>query len=129
MSNKTVGNQFEKEFCEMLGRNGFWVHNFQQNKDGQPADVIVVKGDRTWLIDCKVCENDRFSLSRIEPNQHTAMRYWERVTAYCGYFALKTSDGIYIIPYSTFGYLTKASLSLDEIRQYGMEVEEWIQSW
>ena len=43
MSNKKIGNDFEKELCEVLAEYGFWVHNFTQNQDGQPADIIAVK--------------------------------------------------------------------------------------
>lgn len=73
MVNKTLGNHFEGELCELLAENGFWAHNLAQNQAGQPADVIAVKNDVAILIDCKVCSNDRFSLSRIEDNQEMAM--------------------------------------------------------
>ena len=97
-SNKTIGNSFEAELCELLAENGFWAHNLAQNQTGQPADVIAVKNDIAYLIDCKVCENDRFPFSRIEDNQESAMTLWEmRGNANC-YFALKDShDEIYMV--------------------------------
>lgn len=97
-SNKATGNSFEAELCELLAEHGFWAHNMAQNQTGQPADVIAVKNDIAYLIDCKVCLNDRFSLSRIEPNQEGAMTLWEmRGNANC-YFAIKDSQGeIYMV--------------------------------
>ena len=77
MSNRSKGNAFEAEFCEMLAKSGFWVHNMAQNAAGQPADVIAVRSYEHYLIDCKVCQNNKFSVSRIEPNQHHAMRHWK----------------------------------------------------
>lgn len=60
MTNKKLGNDFEKELCEMLSEWGYWCHNMAQNAAGQPADVIAVKGKTAYLIDCKVCSNNRF---------------------------------------------------------------------
>ena len=57
-SNKQAGNAFERSFCEMLFSKGFWVHNFAQNRDGQPADVIAVRNGIAYLIDCKVCSGE-----------------------------------------------------------------------
>lgn len=58
-TNRKIGNSFETEFCELLFQHGFWCHNMAQNAAGQPADVIAVKGKTAYLIDCKVCSNNR----------------------------------------------------------------------
>ena len=52
------------------------------------------------LIDCKVCQNNRFPLSRIEGNQEGAMTVWEaRGNEHC-YFAMKLSDDrIYMVSF------------------------------
>lgn len=92
-SNKATGNDFEAELCDLLANNKFWAHNMAQNQTGQPADVIAVKKDIAYLIDCKVCQNDRFSFSRIEPNQEAAMTLWEQRGNVNCYFALKDSRG------------------------------------
>ena len=97
MSNRSNGHRFEQEFCQMLFEEGFWVHNMAQNQAGQPADVIAVRNQIAYLIDCKVCENDEFPLSRIEPNQRSAMDLWERCGNGSGWLALKTSEGVYMI--------------------------------
>ena len=77
MNNKQAGNDFEKEFCEILSKDGFWAHFMGGNRNGQPADIIAVRSKKAYLIDAKDCKNDRFVLSRIEDNQHMAMRCWE----------------------------------------------------
>lgn len=101
MVNRTLGNHFEQELCELLAQNGFWAHNMAQNQAGQPADVIAVKNGLPVLIDCKVCSGDRFLLSRIEENQETAMSLWgNRGNRWC-YFAIKFSSGeIYMVPFT-----------------------------
>ena len=93
MSNKKIGNDFEQAFCEELADYGFWVHNFTQNKDGQPADVIAVRKGKAYLIDCKVCsDGEPFALSRIEENQELAMTLWESCGNGSGWFAIYFAD-------------------------------------
>ena len=55
MSNKSAGMQFEREFAARLAAEGFWVHRFQDNKNGQPCDVIVARNGEAYLFDCKDC--------------------------------------------------------------------------
>lgn len=126
VSNRCMGNTFESDFCEMLSAKGFWCHNLKQNVSGQPADVIAVKDGKAFLIDCKVCEKDAFPLSRIESNQKTAMTYWRLCGNGNGWFALKTSQGVYMIEYDeNFIYFKKKSMSLDDIKAYGTPLERW----
>ena len=91
--NRTTGGRFEQELSHILAENGFWVHVMQQNKAGQPADLIAVKGRFHTLIDCKVCENGYFPFDRIEENQRSAMKMFFRKTGELCYFALKMPDG------------------------------------
>ena len=77
MTNKKIGNDFESDFCEILFENGFWTHNLAQNASGQPADVIAARNGKTYLIDCKVCSNRGFALSRMEENQDLSMELWK----------------------------------------------------
>ena len=53
MGNKKAGSAFEKLFVEYLTDAGFWVHIFQDNKNGQPCDVIAAKDGQAYLFDCK----------------------------------------------------------------------------
>ena len=51
MSNKKLGNKFENEFADILADEfGFWVHLLNQNKSGQPADIIAVKNIKSFLF-------------------------------------------------------------------------------
>ena len=100
MNNRKIGSQFEQELCNELAKNGWWAHFLSQNQTGQPADVIAVRNNVAVLIDCKVCADNRFALSRIECNQEGAMTLWKATgNAYC-YFAMKLNDDrIYMVPF------------------------------
>jgi len=130
--NKTLGNQFEAEFCGRLAEYGFWAHNLAQNQEGQPADVIAVKGDKAALIDCKVCLNNSFPFSRVEPNQESAMTLWEQCGNSEAYFALRLRDwNTYMIP---FDYICNLQLigktALNESLIRGCQtLEEWVESY
>lgn len=129
MSNKSDGNTFEKEFAELLGQNGFWVHNLQQNVFGQPADIIAARNGKTFLIDCKVCANDTFCLSRIEENQALAMNHWQKCGNGTGWFALKFTSEIYMVPYPIFKLYKekKGNITLGEkdIKRH-FRIGQWI---
>lgn len=127
-SNRKLGNDFESEFCEILAEHGFWVHNFALKKSGQPADVIAVKNKTANLIDCKVCENDEFPLSRIEENQRLSMELWENCGNGRGWFALKTSKGICVTQLSDLLELgkTKKTLSLSDMLDTSFSLKEWL---
>lgn len=127
VSNKRLGNSFEQEFCQALFDKGFWVHNMAQKAEGQPADVIAVRNGTAHLIDCKVCHNDTFQLSRIEENQRSAMKLWTD----CGngyattWFALKTSEGVYMVPYHALIKAKRGSLNLKSIVNLGIHLTWW----
>lgn len=131
MSNKKEGTKFETELCSLLAEHGWWSHNLSQNQAGQPADVIAVKNNIAVLIDCKVCSNNRFPLSRIEGNQEGAMTMWEtRGNLYC-YFAMKLTDGsIYMVHYDAL-YMRqlhdKGTITEKEFPAYPT-FEQWIKN-
>lgn len=132
MGNRKTGNAFESEFCEMLFNEGFWVHNLTQNKAGQPADVIAVKNRKALLIDCKVCKDNSFPLSRIEPNQHTAMSLWNQSGNGNGWFALRLNDGsVYMLDHDLMRAFSVGSSTINEdsIRHYGQGFERWVERW
>nr|DAD70991.1 MAG TPA: hypothetical protein [Siphoviridae sp. ct5d86] len=128
MSNKKIGNDFESEFCEILSKNGFWVHNLAQNQTGQPADVIAVRDGGSFLIDCKVCSTGRFQLKRIEENQQLAMQHWLDMGNDEAWFALKVNDEILMIPYRRLLYAKERQsiLNIDEIYERGVLLEDWV---
>ena len=122
-SNKKLGNNFESAFCKILFEEGFWCHNLAQNQTGQPADVIAVRNGKAYLIDCKV-----FVFSRIEDNQHTAMKAWKESGNKKGWFALLCSDHIFMLDYDTLKRLseTQSSISYSEMCFYGCVLNEWM---
>lgn len=128
MNNKKAGNEFEKELCDKLAMDRFWVHFMLGHK--QPADIIAVRNERAYLIDAKDCKNDRFVLSRIEDNQRMAMRYWELCGNNQGLFALRTSAGaVYMLRYGVVQVLELAgvkSLDILDIKKYCVKYEEWL---
>ena len=128
MNNKQAGTEFEREFCEILAIDGFWSHFMGGNRNGQPADIIAVRNGRAYLIDAKDCQNDRFVLSRIEDNQHMAMRCWEICGNNQGLFALKTSKGVYMLTYGMVQVLEMAdikSLNMKSIELYSITYDVW----
>ena len=93
--NRSTGGRFEQELSQTLAEHGFWVHVMQQNKSGQPADIIAVKKKFHTLIDCKLISDDKgFPFERIEENQRLAMKLFTRKGGELCYFALKLPDGV-----------------------------------
>ena len=128
MNNKQAGNEFEREFCEILSKDGFWAHLMGGSKNGAHAEIIAVRNEKAYLIDAKDCQNDRFVLSRIEANQDTAMRYWELCGNNQGLFALNTSKGVYMLTYGMVQVLEMAdikSLNMQAIEKYCVRYEDW----
>ena len=130
MSNKSLGNSFESEFCELLFENGFWCHNLAQNSSGQPADVIAVKDGEAFLIDCKVCSRGSFALSRIEENQELSMELWHECGNGVGWFALKFDEDIYMVAHDDMRNLkvTQSVITQSDAEIYGYTIEEWLWS-
>lgn len=131
MSNRKLGNDFETELCDILSGYGFWVHLMRQDNSGQPADIIAVKNKVSYLIDAKVCSNNKFPLSRVEENQDLAMELWRECGNGIGWFALKLNEfdsRIYMLSH----YIMKSykdrqsSLSAQEIHELGIPIEKWV---
>ena len=109
-TNRKDGLQFESELCEKLAEFGWWAHNAAQTAAGQPADVIAVRCDIAVLIDCKVCSGDKFLMSRVEPNQESAMSLWDERGNEYAYFALKYGDNIYMMHYNDYLLLKRENV-------------------
>lgn len=112
---------------EMLHGRGFWVHLFQGNAYGQPADIIAVKNGKAYLIDAKDCKTNNFVLSRIEVNQELAMCAFQKKSRTDSYFALQTSYGVYMVKLSQLleARKAKSKLSYKEITELAITFEEW----
>ena len=128
MTNKKLGNDFESQFCDILFENGFWVHNFAQNQDGQPADVIAARNGKTYLIDCKVCSVRGFALSRMEENQDLSMELWKATGNGEGWFAVLIGEQIVMIPHFTVKALRAKQSYMNELelREYGTPLGKWV---
>ena len=99
-NNKKEGTQFEKDFASILAEHWFWVHLFQDNKNGQPCDIVAARNGHTYLFDCKDCKNNQFKLSWMEENQLNAMHLFEMTGNSRGKFAIRFSeDEIYLVDY------------------------------
>ena len=130
--NRSVGGRFEQELAEILAANGFWCHVMQQNKAGQPADIIAVKGKFHTLIDCKVIsDNKGFSTTEARENQRLAMKKFHSIGKEMCYFALRLPDGsIYFLPftviYTVEHVLRQRVISEKTIREHLMPLEGWL---
>lgn len=95
------GLEFEAQFALYLRSLGYWVYRIPTKHQGQPADIFAARDGRAMLIDCKVCEKDRFSLARIEDNQRCAMEAWEKAKNGKAWFVIRTpNDGLWRVPHS-----------------------------
>ena len=128
MNNKKMGNAFEAELCEILSDSGFWVHPMRQDNSGQPADIIAVRNKVSYLIDAKVCSDNKFNLSRVEENQDLAMEHWSSCGNGIGWFALKTDYGVFMLShYVIKAYLNRqSSLSMQDIIDLGLPLRKWV---
>ena len=100
---------------------------------GRPADVIAAKNRITYLIDCKVCSDGSFRLSRMEENQRRAMNLWTETGNGSGWFALKMPDeSIYmmfmdlLLRWEAAG---RSEVTEEEIRRIGVQLEEWLETF
>lgn len=127
--NKKLGNDFEKELSEILYDAGYWVHLLNQNKNGQPADIIAVKNGKAYLIDAKVCSHDLFDFRRVEDNQQLAMDMWIERGGNEPYFALKARNEVYMVAYTTVIDLIRKGnkqLNLENMNKYGTRLATWL---
>lgn len=131
--NRSIGTRFEAELCEILGKNGFWAHNMQQNSAGQPADIIAIRGAYHVLIDCKHIAGDKgFPFSQIRDNQREAMKMFQRRCGQLCYFAFKLPDDtIWLVTLERMDTLAnrgKTRLTDEEIRTQTWSLESWLES-
>lgn len=100
VSNKKIGSDFEKKVCELLSKDGWWVHFIEPKQSGaQPFDIIAVRDGRAIAIDCKTCVSNRFSIDRLEYNQVFAFEKWLACGNSEPYVVVEHNDDIYIVPY------------------------------
>jgi Holliday junction resolvase len=128
MSNKKSGTDFEREFCKLAAKEGFWAHMLTANANGQPSDAIISKNGIPVLIDCKDCEHDVFPISRIEENQELAMKRWLETGNQHAFFALNVRAGVVMVHFNVIQALKKRgymSLNSDQIVKIGRVFKDW----
>lgn len=131
MSNKAMGNSFERQLCNLLSKHGFWAHCMTQNASGQPADIIAVKRTYHTLIDCKVVSGERFLFSRAEDNQRSAMdSFYIRTGIYCWFALLLPNGEIRFLSHRTLQRLefleNMHSISDTQMANFTWSFEEWM---
>lgn len=100
MNNKKLGTAFEREVCEVLAAEGYWVHFITPDARGaQPFDIIAVRDGSAVAIDCKTCVADTFSIKRLEFNQIFAFERWLRCGNDMPWIMIKHDGQIYKITY------------------------------
>ena len=129
--NRTQGGRFEQELAQKLYEAGFWAHVIQQNKAGQPADIICCKGLYSALIDAKLRSTEGgFPLRRVEENQRYAMKRFTDRTGNACWFAVKLADGEIHMISSLFVFdmiqHDRSAISEDFIRGYTMTFDKWL---
>lgn len=132
MSNKAIGTRFEQDFIAILSENRFWVHRFQENKNGQPCDVVAARDGKAYLFDCKSCEGTFFRLDRMEENQICAMDLFDRTGNGKGMFAIRFREDstVYLVPYDRLLELKKAGfgrINATVCRLQGMTLSDWLE--
>lgn len=109
VNRKKIGNEYEKMLCDLFSSLGYWCHNFAYGVNGQPCDIIAIKGeDKHFLIDVKHCDGDVFSFSRIEPNQRGCFKF----AKYCG--IMNTGFAIWFKKENKFKWLSYWTLEVLE---------------
>ena len=99
-SNKSIGTAFEREVCDLLARNGYWVHFIVPDARGaQPFDIIAMKDGIAHAIDCKTNVANTFNYSRLEENQIMAFEKWIKCGGTMPIIAVKHNGRIYAIEY------------------------------
>lgn len=98
-NNKVLGNNFEKEYANLLSKNGYWVTFLtpHQHTGSQPCDLIAIKNNKAILIDCKTCNTHFFPTGRIEENQRQAYKKYSKCKNTHFILAIKYNNKIYEI--------------------------------
>ena len=125
MNNKRLGTEFEREVCDILNRDGWWVHFMSPDNTGsQPFDIVACKNARCVAIDCKTSESHIFRFDRLEWNQVLAFDKWIECGNKCPLLFVKHKDKIRIVPYLAFKFSGKIPLGACEVYS-----NDFLQRW
>lgn len=119
ISNKKIGSEFEREFCDLLKQMGYWVHFINPDRTGsQPFDVIACRNNKAYAFDCKTCEAPVFNISRLEDNQIMAFDKWIKCHNDYAFIAVKHKGLVMLIDYTELK--AKRSIRLADARWFGI---------
>ena len=122
MNNKLIGNEFEKEVCQILASHGWWVHFINPDRKGaQPFDIIAVKDEEAGAIDCKTSARPIFPYTRLEDNQVNAFEKWLACGNDNAVLIIKYNGHIYCIDYQVLKKYGKVDLRLEQPWEYDYE--------
>ena len=114
MNNKRRGMTFEKEFAQLLSKNGFWAR--LDKGTAQTCDILASRNNISYLFECKTCKEDYFDIRRVEDNQSMSRLKFKECSNDEAYFVYKVKDNI---------YLSKEAIKTPS---KGTEWGEWIES-
>ena len=124
MNNKRLGTEFEREVCEILKKDGYWVHFMTPDASGaQPFDIIAAKFDHAVAIDCKTSQSHIFRLDRLEDNQIMAFDKWLECGNNSPILFVKHKNKIRIVPYRSLECAGK--LYLESCTEYSKDRFYW----
>lgn len=133
MNNKRLGMGFEREVCEQLRKDGYWVHFITPDARGaQPFDIVAARYGVAFAIDCKTSKEHIFRIDRLEDNQIMAFEKWLACGNTEPFLFVKYNDDIKLVAYSTLKSLSKINLDtcqsyfgiMGGIVEYGRGVEQ-----
>ena len=114
MNNKKLGTEFEREVCELLANNGYWVHFLApDNRGAQPFDIIAVKDGLAMAVECKTLSDSQkyFSIDRLEDNQIFAFERWLKCGNIMPFIFIKHGAKTFVIPWERLK--TERSIKLE----------------
>ena len=111
MNNKRLGTEFEREVCDILNRDGWWVHFISPDARGaQPFDIIACRDARCIVADCKTSKDHIFRINRLEWNQILAFDKWIECGNKCPILIVKFGDCIKFVSYNELKIYGKVDL-------------------
>lgn len=125
MNNKKLGTAFEKELCEYLKNNGWWVHFISpDNRGAQPFDIIAVKDGMACAIECKTLADSEhvFTIKRLQENQIYAFRHWNKCGNIDPFIFVKWRNKVAVIQYDDL--LKHQRVRVEE----HISIEDWDES-
>lgn len=125
MSNKKIGNTWEKECLQILGNNGFFATKLQEKSDGAPFDIVATKDNIFFAIESKEIQNNsKFPISRIEPNQRASYNRLSKVNSNNYFFFFKCPDGNFVLHAND---VICSELKNIEVKN-GIKLENWLKN-